>query len=109
MGGWAQRLVTVGAGAFLAPMGAVSDDAALTFAARFYEEAVRKRVPLGQAVRRVREAVREAHPGDPHLSGLQPLRPSQRPCGAGAWAAVKDPPCRSGHHPQTPRPPRPAR
>jgi len=65
MGGWAQRLVTVGAGAFLAPMGAVSDDAALTFAARFYEEAVRKRVPLGQAVRRVREAVREAHPGDP--------------------------------------------
>lgn len=65
MGGWAQRLVTVGAGAFLAPMWAVSDDAALTFATRFYEEAVQKHLPLGQAIRRAREAVRDAHPGDP--------------------------------------------
>ncbi|HHH42034.1 MAG TPA: CHAT domain-containing protein [Chloroflexi bacterium] len=64
MGGWAQRLVTAGAGAFLAPMWAVSDDAAFTFATHFYE-ALLDRVPLGTAVRQAREAVRAAHPGDP--------------------------------------------
>jgi len=64
IGGWARRLVVAGAGAFLGPMWAVSDDAAFTFAARFYE-ALLGGVPLGAAVRQARAAVQEAHPGDP--------------------------------------------
>jgi len=63
MGGWAQRLVESGAGAFLAPMWAAGDDAARTFALRFYgllEEAT-----VARAVRLARQAVQEAHPGDP--------------------------------------------
>ena len=78
MGGWAQRLVAGGAGAFLAPMWTVGDKAAFTFAARFYD-ALLAGEPIGRAVLLARQATREAHPEDPAwLAYSLYARPSAR-------------------------------
>lgn len=80
MGGWAQRLVRGGVGAFLAPMWAASDDAALTFATHFYKALLDKE-PVSRAVRQARCATRDAHPGDPtYLAYSLYAHPSARLC-----------------------------
>lgn len=62
LGGWANRLVSAGAGLFLAPLWTVSDSTALTFARSLYGELLAGS-PVGDAVRAARHAARQA--GDP--------------------------------------------
>lgn len=62
MGGWAQRFVTSGAGAFLGAYWSVFDQSALHFAEEFYQELIKGR-PIGEAVLAARKKVRDS--GDP--------------------------------------------
>lgn len=61
--GWANRLVSGGAGLFLAPMWTVSDAAALAFSKALYG-ALRSGVPVGEAVLKARESARATGTGD---------------------------------------------
>ncbi|MCP4548494.1 MAG: NACHT domain-containing protein [bacterium] len=63
-GGWAQKLLDAGVGAFLGASWATTDDAALEFAKGFYSSFLRG-TPIGEAVRVSRLTVREKYPGDP--------------------------------------------
>lgn len=62
LGGWANRLISSGAGLFLAPLWTVSDDQALVFAKAFYLEFLSGKT-VAEAVRAARRAARKA--GDP--------------------------------------------
>ena len=62
--GWASRFVDLGAGAFIAPIWAVRDRRAATFAEAFYEAFVGG-APICEAARSARHAVRRKWPGDP--------------------------------------------
>jgi CHAT domain-containing protein len=62
LGGWPDRLVSKGAGFFLAPMWTVSDGPALTFAQSLYES-LSSGLTVGESVRQARLAART--PGDP--------------------------------------------
>lgn len=62
LGGWANRLISNGAGLFIAPLWTVTDQAAQRFAELFYEELL-KGSTVAEAVRQSREAIRQA--GDP--------------------------------------------
>ena len=62
IGGWANRFVEAGAGAFIGAYWSVYDEAAYAFAKEVYTRLL-KGVPVGQAVREARLAIRRA--GDP--------------------------------------------
>lgn len=62
LGGWANRLIAMGAGVFIAPMWSVTDSAALDFATVLYRQLVDGH-PLATAVREARMAARRT--GDP--------------------------------------------
>jgi hypothetical protein len=62
IGGWANRFVEAGAGAFIGAYWSVYDEAAYTFATEVYTRLL-KGVPVGRAVRDARLAIRKA--GDP--------------------------------------------
>jgi hypothetical protein len=62
LGGWANRLLSNGAGLFLAPLWTVNDDRALDFARTFYGEVLAGKT-VAEAVREARLAARR--PGDP--------------------------------------------
>jgi hypothetical protein len=62
IGGWANRLVSAGAGAFVGPLWEVVDSSALTFARAFYT-ALLSNETVAQATRQARLAARAA--GDP--------------------------------------------
>lgn len=62
IGGWANRLVSAGAGAFIGPLWEVLDDSALTFAYEFYR-ALLDDETVARAARRARLAARKV--GDP--------------------------------------------
>ncbi len=62
LGGWAQRFVESGAGAFLGAYWSVEDDTALAFAEVFYRELINGK-PIGEAVLAARLSIRDA--GDP--------------------------------------------
>jgi CHAT domain-containing protein len=62
LGGWANRLISAGAGLFLAPLWTVKDVSALDFARTFYQE-LQSGTTVAEAVRRARLATRRA--GDP--------------------------------------------
>jgi serine/threonine protein kinase len=64
LGSWGARLVELGCGGFVGTLWQVTDAAALTFAAAFYDGWAAG-VPIGPAVQRARLAVRSEHPGDP--------------------------------------------
>ncbi|MCP4660137.1 MAG: tetratricopeptide repeat protein [bacterium] len=64
VGGWAAQLLRVGAGAFIGASWATTDQPATAFATAFYHEFLRG-VPIAEAVRRARLAIREEFPGDP--------------------------------------------
>jgi hypothetical protein len=57
-------LLDAGAGAFIGASWATRDEPARDFAVAFYREFLRN-VPIGEAVRRARLAIRERFPGDP--------------------------------------------
>jgi hypothetical protein len=59
VGGWAQRCLEAGAGAFMGAYWSVSDQSACAFATRFYHE-VRAGKSLGAAVRTARLSIRSA-------------------------------------------------
>jgi chaperonin GroEL len=63
MSGWANQLLQVGAGMFLAPLWQVSDSVAAAFVKTFYEE-LAKGERLADAMRSARQRAREV-PGDP--------------------------------------------
>jgi hypothetical protein len=56
-GGWARRLLKVGAGAFIGALWSISDRAALDFAKGFYDRLLRGK-PIGEAVQEARLAIR---------------------------------------------------
>lgn len=62
LGGWPTRLLSAGAGLFLAPWWRVSDDLALEFAKTFYQELLKGQT-VAEAVRLSRIAIRRT--GDP--------------------------------------------
>lgn len=62
LGGWPTRLLSAGAGLFLAPWWRVSDDLALEFAKTFYQELLKGQT-VAEAVRLSRLAIRRT--GDP--------------------------------------------
>ena len=62
LGGWANRLISAGAGLFIAPLWSVTDANALTFAETFYGELL-DGATVAEAVRLGRQAARAA--GDP--------------------------------------------
>src|SRR5262249_42429303 len=62
LGGWANKLVSKGAGLFLAPLWEVNDGSAYLFARTFYEEVAAGK-PVADAVHQGRRRVRQA--GDP--------------------------------------------
>jgi len=62
LGGWANRLISCGAGLFLAPLWTVTDDPAVDFARAFYSELVAGST-VAEAARQARLAVRRS--GDP--------------------------------------------
>jgi formylglycine-generating enzyme required for sulfatase activity len=64
IGGWASSFLHAGAGAFLGPLWAVRDDRAAAFASEFYDRFLAG-LPIGEAVRRTRLAIRDRFPGDP--------------------------------------------
>lgn len=59
LGGWPNRLISAGAGLFLAPLWRVSDDLALEFAKTFYQELLNGRT-VAEAVRKSRLAARRS-------------------------------------------------
>lgn len=61
-GGWTNRLISNGAGLFIAPMWTVTDERALVFAQVFYNELLNGSI-VAEAVRQARLATRT--PGDP--------------------------------------------
>ncbi|MFN2168731.1 MAG: CHAT domain-containing protein, partial [Anaerolineae bacterium] len=63
MGGWASRLVSGGAGLFVAPLWDVSDDKAVLFAETFYSKLLVEHATLAEATYRARQAARGD--GDP--------------------------------------------
>ncbi len=65
LGGWAQRLVELQAGALLAPLWMVQDEAAATFIRRFYEGLFEHGETLARAVRQARRHVLQAHDHNP--------------------------------------------
>jgi CHAT domain-containing protein len=64
LGSWGARLVQLGCGGFLGALWPVTDKAAVAFARSFYKSLVQS-APLGEAVRRARQCVRERYPNDP--------------------------------------------
>jgi hypothetical protein len=64
LGSWGARLVQMGCGGFVGALWPVTDRAAVAFARAFYEGLTRG-LPIGEAVRAARAAVRERYPGDP--------------------------------------------
>lgn len=62
LGGWANRLISTGAGLFLGPLWAVEDQAALAFAQTFYQQLLDGET-VAEAVRQSRLSV--YHSGDP--------------------------------------------
>lgn len=62
IGGWANRLVSLGAGLFVAPLWNVTGESALTFANAFYEEILDGKT-VADAARSARSAARKS--GDP--------------------------------------------
>ena len=64
VGGWATRLLDLGAGAFVGSSWATGDEAAKELARAFYQ-GLQGGLALGEAMRRARLVVREAFPGDP--------------------------------------------
>jgi len=62
LGGWTNRLLTLGAGMFLAPLWTVNDGAAFDFAQVLYTTLLRGE-PIAEAVRQARWAIRRD--GDP--------------------------------------------
>ncbi len=75
LGGWANRLVSAGAGLFIAPLWSVTDANALAFAAAFYTELLTG-ATVGEAAVPGRLAARTSRRS--HLAGLQRLRAPQR-------------------------------
>jgi hypothetical protein len=65
LGSWAAELLRLGCGAFLGTLWPVVDEAALAFAATFYEALREGRCGIGEAVQRARRTVRDRFPGDP--------------------------------------------
>jgi len=64
LGSWGARLVYLGCGGFVGTFWPVSDRAALAFAGAFYREMTSGH-PIGEAMLRARQHVRERHPDDP--------------------------------------------
>jgi hypothetical protein len=62
LGGWANRLISSGAGLFIAPMWTVTDGQAFVFAQTFYDELLKGNI-VSDSVRKARLATRMA--GDP--------------------------------------------
>lgn len=59
LGGWANRLISTGAGMFLAPLWSVDDKSALLFITTFYN-CLKKKDTVAEAVRKSREAAKKA-------------------------------------------------
>lgn len=62
LGGWANRLISTGAGMFLAPLWSVDDKSALLFITTFYN-CLKKKDTVAEAVCKARQTVKKA--GDP--------------------------------------------
>jgi hypothetical protein len=89
LGGWAPALLRAGAGAFLGPLWAVSDQGAEFFARSFYQALLTEKKSIGEAVRQARLAVRTEMPGDPAwLAYTLFAEPLARVVGAGSAADV---------------------
>lgn len=65
MGGWANRFLDAGAGAFIGTLWEVRDETAKIFAEKLYEELFLSNKPFGEALSCARAAVRKEAPGDP--------------------------------------------
>jgi hypothetical protein len=63
-GGWAQRFLRAGAGAFLGTLWPIEDSPAREFARLFYENFL-SGAPIGEAVRRARLGLRARYPSSP--------------------------------------------
>lgn len=81
LGGWAERFLEVGAGAFLGPLWEIKDSRAKSFAETFYGELLAGR-SLSVAVRTARLAIREQFPGDPAWLAYVAYAPPMITCGS---------------------------
>jgi DNA-directed RNA polymerase specialized sigma24 family protein len=64
LGSWGAQFVHLGCGGFVGTLWPVTDRAAAGFAQAFYEW-MRQGLPIGEAMRRARQRVRERYPNDP--------------------------------------------
>jgi hypothetical protein len=65
VGGWADKFLWAGAAAFIGAHWSIDDGVAYDFAKLLYSKLLDDGLPIGEAVRESRLAVREAYPGDP--------------------------------------------
>lgn len=64
LGGWANRLISNGAGLFVGPLWSVTDEPALLFAQTFYQELLKGKT-IAEAVYKSRLGLATRYPGDP--------------------------------------------
>ena len=62
LGGWAERLINAGAGAFIGAMWEVSDELALHFTKAFYTALLKDKKTISESFRQAREKIRQLAP-----------------------------------------------
>ncbi|MBN1640124.1 MAG: CHAT domain-containing protein [Anaerolineae bacterium] len=65
IGGWADKFLWAGAGAFVGAHWSIDDRIACDFTKALYQRMLAHGMPIGEAVRQSRLEMRDAHPGDP--------------------------------------------
>jgi CHAT domain-containing protein len=65
VGGWADKFLWAGAGAFIGAHWSIDDRVACAFAQALYDRLLTQSLPVGEAVRQSRLDMHAAYPGDP--------------------------------------------